>query len=34
MCSDVGSVKFLQSDGTEVSNTATITRGFKGLFNY
>ena len=32
-CSDVGSVKFLQSDGTEVSNTATITRGFKAGYS-
>lgn len=28
-CSDVGSVKFRRSNGNEVRNTATITRGFK-----
>ena len=29
-CSDVGNVKFRTFDGTEVSNSATIQRGYKG----
>ena len=34
-CSDVGSsVKFRWSDGTEISNTASITRGYKAGLNY
>ena len=34
-CSDVGSsVKFRWSDGTEISNTAAITRGYKAGLNY
>ena len=28
-CDDVGTVKFRMDDGTEVSNTASITRGYK-----
>ena len=32
-CSDVGSVKFRWSDGTEISNTGTITRGYKAGYN-
>jgi len=28
-CDDIGVVKFRMSDGTEVSNTASITRGYK-----
>ena len=32
-CQDVGNVKFLLSDGTEVSNTAGIQRGFKAGYN-
>ena len=32
-CQDVGTVKFLLSDGTEVSNTAEIERGFKAGYN-
>ena len=34
-CSDVGSsVKFRWSDGTEISNTAAISRGYKAGLNY
>ena len=33
-CDDVGSVKFRWSDGTEISNTASITRGYKAGLNY
>ena len=32
-CSDVGAVKFRWSDGTEISDTATITRGYKAGYN-
>ncbi len=32
-CTDVGSVQFRQSDGTIVTNTATITRGFKAGYS-
>ena len=32
-CQDVGTVKFRLSDGTEVSNTAEIERGFKAGYN-
>ena len=32
-CSDVGVVKFRWSDGTEISDTATITRGYKAGYN-
>lgn len=32
-CSDVGTVKFRTSDGTEISNTASIERGYKAGYN-
>ena len=32
-CSDVGDVKFRWSDGTEISDTNTITRGYKAGYN-
>ena len=32
-CSDVGTVKFRWSDGTEISNTASIARGYKAGYN-
>ena len=32
-CSDVGSVKFRWSDGTELTDTASITRGYKAGYN-
>ena len=32
-CDDVGTVKFRTPDGTEISNTATIARGYKSGYN-
>ena len=32
-CDSLGSVKFRTANGTEVSNTATITRGYKAGYN-
>jgi len=32
-CSDVGTVKFRTSDGTEISNTASIERGYKAGYS-
>ena len=32
-CSNVGTTKFRLSDGTEVTNTASITRGYKAGYN-
>jgi hypothetical protein len=32
-CSDIGSVKLRWSDGTEISDTASITRGYKAGYN-
>ena len=32
-CEDLGTIKFRNSDGTEVSNTAEITRGYKSGYN-
>ncbi len=32
-CEDLGSIKFRNSDGTEVTNTAEITRGYKSGYN-
>ena len=32
-CEDLGTIKFRNSDGTEVSNTAEITRGYKAGYN-
>ena len=32
-CEDVGTVKFRTPDGTEISNTATIARGYKSGYN-
>ena len=32
-CDDLGTIKFRNSDGTEVSNTAEITRGYKAGYN-
>jgi len=32
-CDDVGTVKFRTPDGTEISNTATIERGYKSGYN-
>ena len=32
-CSDVGDVKFRWSDGTELTDTASITRGYKAGYN-
>ena len=32
-CDDVGTVKFRTPDGTEISNTAVIERGYKSGYN-
>lgn len=32
-CEDLGTIKFTNSDGTEVSNTAEIARGYKAGYN-
>jgi hypothetical protein len=32
-CEDVGTVKFRTPDGTEISNTAVLTRGYKSGYN-
>lgn len=32
-CEDLGTIKFRNSDGTEVSNTAEIARGYKSGYN-
>ena len=32
-CEDLGTIKFRTSDGTEISNTAEITRGYKAGYN-
>ena len=32
-CDDLGTIKFRNSDGTEVTNTAEITRGYKSGYN-
>ena len=32
-CEDLGNIKFRTPDGTEISNTATITRGYKSGYN-
>ena len=32
-CEDLGTIKFRTPDGTEISNTAEITRGYKSGYN-
>ena len=32
-CEDLGNIKFRTPDGTEISNTATIARGYKSGYN-
>ena len=32
-CEDLGVIKFITADGTEISNTAEITRGYKSGYN-